>query len=72
VIPPAWPGRRVFNCVTTATAVGIQRRTAADGKASSGAGLRMIADAFGLPDKEEIMVRGGVDQCLTVTGLSAA
>jgi hypothetical protein len=40
--------------VTTAVAVGIQQRTLVDKKASSGIGLRMMADAFGLPDKEEV------------------
>ncbi len=40
--------------MTTAVAVGIQQRTLADKKASSGIRLRMMADAFGLPDKEEV------------------
>ena len=44
----------MFNCVTTATAAGIQRRMLTDNKASSGTGLPMVADAFGFPDKEEV------------------
>jgi hypothetical protein len=42
--------RRCPNCGTTATAAGIQRRTLADEKASSGIGVGMVADVFGFPD----------------------
>jgi hypothetical protein len=44
----------VTNCVTTATAAGVQRRTLADNKASSGIGSSMVAAPFGFPDKEEV------------------
>jgi len=40
--------------VTTATAIGAQRRTLTDNKASSEVRSSMVADAFGFPDKEEV------------------
>ncbi|HEV2620246.1 MAG TPA: hypothetical protein VGU23_09965 [Acidobacteriaceae bacterium] len=40
--------------MANAVVADIQQRTLADKKASSGIGLRMMADAFGLPDKEEV------------------
>ena len=42
------------NCVTTGVVAGIQRQTLADKKGSSGIASRMVADAFGLPDKDEV------------------
>jgi hypothetical protein len=40
--------------VTTATTAGTRRGTLVDDKASSGTGLRVVADALGFPDKEEV------------------
>ena len=52
------------NCVTTAAATYVQRRTFTDNKVSLGTGLRMAADTSPLPDKERARCQRRLDSPL--------